>query len=132
MDSSFESMNLPDSLDWRTKGVISKIQNQGQTGQVEAIVSVGEWFIKKSVVRLRSFETNISEIIESLHAIQTGNLEAGSVARVIDCCPSQINTLQCISKLGGICHEGDYPTTTGQCVPNKCTPFAKVCTLIHS
>ncbi len=44
MESSLESMNLPDSLDWRTKGVISPVKDQGATGRVDAIVAVGECF----------------------------------------------------------------------------------------
>jgi hypothetical protein len=71
-------------------------------------------------------------VVESLHAIQTGNLAEGSVARVADCCPQAVDPLQCITKLGGICHLADYPKPTGQCVPNQCKPFAKVCTLMTS
>lgn len=63
-----------------------------------------------------------------MHAIQTGNLVKGSVARVIDCCSQEIDPFECISKLGGICSESDYPTTTGQCVPNACQPQIHVCT----
>jgi len=104
IESSVQSIKLPDSLDWRTKGVISPVKDQGLFGQVEAIVSV--------------------EVVESLHAIQTGQLEEGSVARVIDCCPQPVDPFQCVIKLGGICRQADYPSTTGQCVPDQCQPFA--------
>jgi hypothetical protein len=67
-----------------------------------------------------------------LHAIQTGSLKEGSIARVVDCCPQPVDPFQCITKLGGICLAADYPATTGQCVPNQCKPFATVCTLIYS
>ncbi|CAF1497251.1 unnamed protein product [Adineta steineri] len=101
--NSLESMNLPDSLDWRTKGVISLVRNEGVIGDVDAIVAV--------------------EVIETLYAIQTGNLVAGSVARVIDCCPKESDVFECIAKLRGICRADDYPSTTGQCQPDKCKPF---------
>ena len=59
------------------------------------------------------------EVIETLHAIQTGNLASGSPARVTDCCPQPRDPFQCIFKMGGICLAADYPTTTGQCIPNN-------------
>jgi C1A family cysteine protease len=43
MINSHKSINLPDSLDWRTKGVISPVRNQGALGQTEAIVAVGKY-----------------------------------------------------------------------------------------
>ena len=83
-----------------------------------------------------------AEVVESLNAIQTQRLEEGSVDRVVDCCTEQLETLQCILKQGGICRAADYPATTGQCIPNKCRPFARVrtcylystasdCVLVH-
>ena len=74
---------------------------------------------------------NIVEVIESLHAIQTGQLTAGSPARVADCCPQPVDVFQCIKKLGGICSAASYPKPTGQCIPDQCTPFAHVCTFIY-
>ncbi len=65
-------------------------------------------------------------------AIETGQLAEGSVARVADCCPQPVDPFQCISKQGGICSVRDYPSTTGQCIPDKCKPFFNVCTLIYS
>ncbi|CAF4115099.1 unnamed protein product [Rotaria sp. Silwood2] len=104
MESTLELIVVPDSLDWRTKGVISPVEDQGMTGDVEAIVAV--------------------EVIESWYAIQTGKLVQGSVARVVDCCPQPADPFQCIMKLGGICSAGDYPTPTGKCIPDQCKPFA--------
>jgi hypothetical protein len=67
------------------------------------------------------------EAIESLHAIATGNLQRGSVARVIDCCSKDIITYECIQQMGGICTYDDYPTVRGSCEANACKPFASVC-----
>ena len=36
-------MDLPDSLDWRTKGVISQVKDQGSLGQANAIAAVGKY-----------------------------------------------------------------------------------------
>jgi hypothetical protein len=66
-----------------------------------------------------------------LNAIETGKLISGSIARVADCCPQPIDPFQCIKKLGGICSEADYPTPTGQCIPDKCKPIATVSTLTY-
>jgi C1A family cysteine protease len=50
IESSFENMansrnsvNVPDSLDWRTKGVIAPVRNQGALGQSDAFAAVGEY-----------------------------------------------------------------------------------------
>ncbi|CAF3480943.1 unnamed protein product [Rotaria sp. Silwood1] len=64
------------------------------------------------------------EVIESLYAIETGNLTRGSVARVVDCCPQQEVDFECIVRLGGICRDSDYPNTRATCEPNACVPFA--------
>jgi len=41
MINPHKSINLPDSLDWRTKGVISPVKNQGIVAEGEAIAVVG-------------------------------------------------------------------------------------------
>ncbi|CAF4493800.1 unnamed protein product [Rotaria socialis] len=71
-----------------------------------------------------SFDWRTKEVVESLYAIQKGKLVRGSVGRVDDCCPQTVEPFQCIKKLGGICSAADYPAPTGQCIPNKCKPFA--------
>jgi hypothetical protein len=81
---------------------------------------------------LISYKNNILEVIESFHAIKTGKLEEGSVARVIDCCPQPVDPFQCIIKLGGLCRAADYPITTGQCIADKCKPVITVSTITYS
>ncbi|UJR36348.1 hypothetical protein I4U23_029075 [Adineta vaga] len=96
-------ITLPGSLDWRTNGVVTPIQDYSDYSYMTAAVMV--------------------ETIESLHTIATGNLQRGSVARIIDCCSMNM-TYECIKQIGGICTYDDYPNTLGKCVSNACTPFA--------
>lgn len=35
-------MALPDSLDWRSKGVVAPVQDQGSLGRADIIAAVGE------------------------------------------------------------------------------------------
>jgi len=84
------------------------------------------------LVKLVLYRSHILEVIETLAAIKTGRLREGSIARVIDCCPEQVDPFQCIYKQGGICLLSDYPAVTGQCIPDKCKPFFNVCTSICS
>jgi hypothetical protein len=72
------------------------------------------------------FDNYLTELVETLHAINTKNLIEGSVGRVFDCCPQPIDQFDCIMKLGGICRQTDYPESLGQCAPNKCEPFTTV------
>ena len=42
VESSIQATNFPDELDWRTKGVISHVHNQGLVGDDANIVSTGK------------------------------------------------------------------------------------------
>ncbi|UJR06619.1 hypothetical protein I4U23_010903 [Adineta vaga] len=93
----------PESLDWRTKGVISPVFLDKIGRDVTAVVS--------------------TELVETLHAIETGNLIKGSISRVYDCCPQPIDAFDCIQNMSGICRDSDYPSVLGSCDLNKCKPF---------
>ncbi|UJR34936.1 hypothetical protein I4U23_027712 [Adineta vaga] len=96
--------DLPESLDWRTKGVITELY-QGEVGEiVTAIVS--------------------TQLVESLHAIETRQLIDGSISQVYDCCRQPIDAFNCIKNMSGICRKTDYPKALGRCEPNICKPFA--------
>jgi len=94
---------LPDSVDWRQKGVVTDVKNQGSCGSC--------W----------SFGT--AETIESFWAIKTSNLIVLSEQQILDCTPnpdgcggtggceggtSELAYAQ-IVKMGGLSTEASYP-----------------------
>jgi C1A family cysteine protease len=56
---------IPAALDWRTKGVVQKVKDQGQCGSCWAFSGIGA--------------------LESAHAIKTGNLISLSEQQIVDC-----------------------------------------------
>ncbi|CAF1353766.1 unnamed protein product [Rotaria magnacalcarata] len=99
-------LRVPVSLDWRDKGVITPVYNQGMQATDAAIVAV--------------------EVIESYQAIRGGKLEKGSVDQVYACCENKIDILDCIlNKMGGkLCGAGDYNKSSTECNTKSCKPFA--------
>ncbi|CAF3156230.1 unnamed protein product [Rotaria sp. Silwood2] len=97
---------IPTSLDWRDKGVITPVYNQGTSPKDSTVVAV--------------------EAIESFQAIRGGKLEKGSIDQVSDCCENTIDILDCIlNKMGGsLCRESDYKSSNTTCDRNACQPFA--------
>ena len=111
----FESVvSVPASVDWRTQGVVSPIQDQGKAGTCY------------------SFGTSCA--VESAMAIKTGVLTKLSEQQIVDCSTIKnggpnmgVNggqiapTLEWIGKNGGLCTEQAYPyvsgttTVTGTC-----------------
>lgn len=98
----------PSSWDWRTKGVISTVQNQGQLGDAAAFA--------------------VTECLESVDAIRTGRLVSLSKQETQDCCTHQMlepDVYECIAKLGGLCTESTYPPSgTDTCRSAMCTPVS--------
>jgi len=100
------SADLPDSVDWREKGIVSDVKNQGQCGSCWAFAT--------------------TQIIESYAALATGSLVELSTQQVTSCTP---NPVQCggtggcygsIPQLGytyinlfGHATESDYPYVSG-------------------
>ncbi|CAG2178663.1 unnamed protein product, partial [Oppiella nova] len=89
---------LPESVDWRTKNVVSAVKNQGSCGSCFAFASV--------------------DTIESAHAIKTGTLVTLSPQNVIDCMgnPGVCTqgsymhlAFEFIIKEGGLDKEESYP-----------------------
>lgn len=115
-------LQVPTSVDWRTKGVVSPVQDQGQAGTCY------------------SFST--AAAVESAHAIKSGVLTKLSEQQIVDCSTiknggpnmgvngGQISaTFSWIGKTNGLCTESAYPyvsgttKTTGTC-QKTCTDVA--------
>ncbi|XP_067648669.1 procathepsin L-like [Haliotis asinina] len=97
----------PPSFDWRSKGVISAVKNQGTIGSADAVAA--------------------SECMESWNAIKTGRLLNTSYQEIADCCRARNNTVfDCVHNIGGVCSETDYPDLTGQCRNNTCHPDLQI------
>lgn len=98
--------SLPASVDWRTEGVVSPVQDQGQAGTCY------------------SFSTTAA--VETALAIKTGKLTKMSEQEIVDCSTiknggpnmgtsgGQIApTFTWIGKTGGLCTEQAYPYVSG-------------------
>ena len=118
--------NIPDTLDWRERNVVSAVRNQGQGAKDASIAAVGEFFQVHLTGKM--IVVDHSEVIESLQAIRSNKLEQGSVDQVASCCSNSIDIFDCIqSKLGGaICRQGTYNTSAVACDQTSCQPFARV------
>nr|GEZ07653.1 low-temperature-induced cysteine proteinase-like [Tanacetum cinerariifolium] len=107
---SVGSCDVPTSLelDWRDKGVVTPIKDQGQCGSCWAFSVVGA--------------------IESAHALVTGELIRLSEQELIDCdnfdygCDggNMDNAFRWVIKNGGIDTEADYPYTSANGYAGKC------------
>ncbi|XP_046356373.2 procathepsin L-like [Haliotis rufescens] len=97
----------PASFDWRTKGVISPVSNQGELGDPVAIVA--------------------EECVASFQAIKKGEVPKLSSPEIQDCCPMPVGEVfDCIHNFGGLCSESTYPVLTGHCRNNSCQPEVQI------
>ena len=100
--ASFKSRGLPTSVDWRDKGVLPKVRNQGELGDSKAIAIV--------------------EAIEAWWAIQHRSVVMASVTEFENCCKNISNAYQCVVDLGGLVPDDVYPRDSKTCMSQKYKP----------
>ena len=91
-------------IDWRTKGVVTGVKNQGGCGSCYAFSAISA--------------------LESRHALATGRLQSLSEQQIVDCAGSygnhgcsggaMPNVYQYLMHHGGACSTNDYPYTARQ------------------
>jgi len=116
VEETVDMSAVPNDVDWRTKGAVQKVKDQGACGSCWAFSATGA--------------------VESTTFIKTGTLPDLSEQQIVDCCHAggsqgcnggeETDAIIWISQHGGQCSQASYPyrARDGQC--KQCTAVAKV------
>lgn len=105
---------LPSSVDWRTKGIVNPIKDQGQCGSCWAFSTV--------------------QAVESAVALKSGTLYNLSEQQLVDCDDTDYgcsggwmdNAFSWINQNNGLCSDEDYPYVSGNSgMSDKCLTTCK-------
>jgi C1A family cysteine protease len=112
-----DTCDAPSSLDWRKKGVVTGVKNQGQCGSCWAF--------------------SVTGAIEAINGISTGDLESLSEQQLVDCDSTNFgcvggfpnNAFEWVIHNYGINREADYPYTSKNGTCNNMKEGYKVVTI---
>ena len=109
------SHDIPSSVDWRDKGVVPPVFDQGQC-DVSPLFAV-------------------LDSVDAIWALENGHLVLASREECRDCCLKGgcnggildgSSLFQCIVRLGGLAKEGEYISPNHTCLSNKYPPVVKI------
>lgn len=119
----FDTLSVPASVDWRTKGAVTPVKNQGQCGSCWSFSTTGA--------------------LEGIYSIKKGNLVSFSEQQLVDCdyiraggtslgCNGgdMKSAMEWIGKNNGLCTEQSYPYVSGNTKTNG--PCQKSCSIVSS
>jgi C1A family cysteine protease len=115
-DTTTVKRSVPTSVDWRSKGAVTGVKDQGQCGSCWAFSTVGA--------------------VEGIHAIKSGNLVSLSEQELVDCDTNGQSGCNGGNMQGafswivknGLCTEAAYPyhALDSSCKKDKCTAAAHI------
>jgi C1A family cysteine protease len=125
--------DVPDSIDWTTKGAVTGVKDQGQCGSCWSFSTTGamEGAYYNKYNELKSFSEQNFVDCDNRKGDPKGK-DMGCNGGLMD------NAFDWAGKNGGVCTEEDYPYTSGKtkkagdCKQSSCTKVAQVAPKSHT